>query len=103
MFPGGFGPNELIVILIIAFLLFGASKLPQLARSVGRGMGEFKKAQKEAEMELREFEEEIREGRYKGSRRSNIEKLARELGIETEEKSEDEILEEIEKALPKSG
>ncbi|HID42185.1 MAG TPA: twin-arginine translocase TatA/TatE family subunit [Archaeoglobaceae archaeon] len=102
MFPGGFGPNELILILVIAFLLFGASKLPQLARSVGKGMGEFKKAQKEAEIELREFENEIREGRYKGSKRDNIERLAKDLGIETEDKSEDEILEEIERTLPKS-
>ena len=97
------GPNELIAILIIAFLLFGASKLPQLARSVGKSMGEFKKAQREAEIELREFEKEIREGRYKGGgKREKLEKIARDLGIEPEDKTDDELIEEINKAIPKA-
>lgn len=103
MIPGGFGPNELIMILIVVFLLFGATKIPQLARSVGKGMGEFKKAQKQSEMELKEFEQEIKEGKYKGDRTDKIEKLAEELGIDTEDKSEEELLEEINKVLPKKS
>lgn len=101
MIPGGFGPNELIMILIVVFLLFGATKIPQLARSVGKGMGEFKKAQKQSEMELKEFEQEIKDGKYKGSRTDSIEKLASDLGIDTEDKSEEELLEEINKVMPK--
>ncbi len=101
MIPGGFGPNELIMILIVVFLLFGATKIPQLARSVGKGMGEFKKAQRQSEMELKEFEEEIKEGKYKGSRAESIEKMASDLGIDTEDKSEEELLEEINKVMPK--
>jgi len=46
------GPNEIMIIGVIIVLLFGASKLPELARSVGKSMGEFKKAQREAEKEL---------------------------------------------------
>lgn len=43
--PGG---PELIWILVILFLLFGAKKLPELARSSGEALREFKKATKEA-------------------------------------------------------
>jgi len=49
--PGGL---EMAVILLIAILLFGANKLPGLARSVGQATGEFKKGRAEIERELRE-------------------------------------------------
>jgi sec-independent protein translocase protein TatA len=97
-----FGPNELILILIVAFLLFGATKLPQIARSVGKGMGEFKKAQKEAEIEVREFEREIKEGTYKTEKREKLERMAKELGIDAEDKDDEELLEAISKAIPKT-
>ncbi len=42
--PGG---QELLVILFIILLLFGAKKLPELSRSLGKSLGEFKKGQKE--------------------------------------------------------
>jgi len=45
------GP-ELLIILAIVVLLFGANKLPDLARSSGQAMGEFKRGQKELETEL---------------------------------------------------
>jgi len=38
--PGGF---ELVIILVIILLLFGAKKLPEMARSIGKSSGEFKK------------------------------------------------------------
>jgi sec-independent protein translocase protein TatA len=41
------GPTELLIILALVVLLFGASRLPQLARSVGDSMKEFKKATRE--------------------------------------------------------
>nr|WP_227378303.1 twin-arginine translocase TatA/TatE family subunit [Haladaptatus halobius] len=52
--PGGM---ELAVILLIAVLLFGANKIPKLARSTGEAMGEFKKGRQEVETELREMQE----------------------------------------------
>ncbi|ADC64256.1 twin-arginine translocation protein, TatA/E family subunit [Ferroglobus placidus DSM 10642] len=100
---GGIGPNELLVILIIAFILFGAHKLPELARSLGRATGEFKKAQREAEIELRKFEEELKAGKYKSQdeKRKKLEEIARTLNIDPEGKSDEELIEEINKALPK--
>lgn len=38
------GTQEIILILIAAFLLFGARKIPDIARSIGTGIREFKKA-----------------------------------------------------------
>ena len=37
-----FGPTELIIVLLIVLLLFGAAKLPKLARSMGEAQREFK-------------------------------------------------------------
>jgi len=39
----GLGTQELLVIAVIAMIFFGGSKLPDLARSLGRSMNEFKK------------------------------------------------------------
>ena len=44
---GGLGGSEIIVILLIVLLLFGAKKLPELARSLGQGIKEFRKSVKE--------------------------------------------------------
>lgn len=45
----GLGTQEIVLILIILLLLFGANKLPELARSLGVSVREFKKAVKEIE------------------------------------------------------
>ncbi|MBV0923197.1 twin-arginine translocase TatA/TatE family subunit [Halomicroarcula limicola] len=58
LFPGFPGGMEMMVILLIAVLLFGANKIPKLARSTGEAMGEFQKGREEVEQEL----EEMRDG-----------------------------------------
>ncbi len=45
------GP-DMVVVFLIVLLLFGAKKLPELARGVGKAMGEFKKAREEFEHEI---------------------------------------------------
>jgi sec-independent protein translocase protein TatA len=54
---GSLGMPELIVIFIIALLIFGPRKLPELGRSLGRSLGEFRRASNELRNTL---EEEIR-------------------------------------------
>ncbi len=46
------GPTEIIIVLAIALLVFGPSRLPQMGRSLGRGMREFKNAANTAKEEL---------------------------------------------------
>ncbi len=43
MFGGGIGVQEILVILVVGLLVFGAARLPKIARSLGLGIKEFKK------------------------------------------------------------
>lgn len=55
----GLGTPEIIAILVVVFLLFGAKKLPEFARGLGKSLGEFKKAKNEFEDELINSEKEV--------------------------------------------
>lgn len=48
----GIGPWEVILILVVVLVLFGAKKLPELAKGLGQGIKEFKKASKEVQDDL---------------------------------------------------
>jgi sec-independent protein translocase protein TatA len=50
------GTGEVILILLAALILFGPSKLPELARTLGKGVREFKRAQDEVESEITQLE-----------------------------------------------
>ena len=54
----GLGIPELIVILFLVILIFGASRLPELAKSVGVSMKEFKKATREVTDEIQNAAED---------------------------------------------
>ena len=58
----GIGMPELIVILVIALIVLGPRKLPDLARALGKGMAEFKKATQELKESL-DVEEDLREAK----------------------------------------
>jgi len=55
---GPLGTTEMIIIAVLILVLFGAKKLPSFARSLGKSMGEFKKAREEFEHELTNAQEE---------------------------------------------
>ena len=50
----GIGMPELIIIMVIALIVIGPHKLPDLARSLGKGLAEFKKASEDFQRNIRE-------------------------------------------------
>ena len=56
MFPSGI---ELVVIVLIVLLLFGAKKIPELARGLGQGISEFRKASTDIRKEIAKGAQEV--------------------------------------------
>lgn len=79
-----FGTTEIILIVAVLFLLFGATRLPQLAKSLGQSRKAFKEGMREAELE----EAEEREKLAAGSRVSQLsdDALAEEMRRRSEAK-----------------
>ena len=57
---GSIGMPELILIFVVALLVFGPKKLPELGKSLGRGLAEFKKASEDLKKTI---EDEIEQGK----------------------------------------
>ena len=55
---GGLQGPELILILVVILIFFGAKKLPELAKGLGQGIKEFKKATKDVQQDLHQAMEE---------------------------------------------
>jgi len=55
--------NEILMILVLALLIFGPKRLPQIGRTIGRALGEFRRASSElkrtVEVEMREVDESV--------------------------------------------
>ena len=121
MIPGIAGSEWIILVVVVVVLLFGAKKLPELARSVGRATGEFQKGKVDVEKELKAIEETAKDvketitvttppttqtakptpapAQAAESEVDRLIKVAKELGIKTEGKTESELKEEIAKAM----
>jgi sec-independent protein translocase protein TatA len=106
MFFGMPGGGELLIIgILVIVLLFGAAKVPQLARSFGQAMGEFRKAQRESELNLKQFEDSVTGKETEQPRTTvkpekksgevNIREVAKYMGISTEGKSDEQLKEEV--------
>ncbi|MDD2366761.1 MAG: twin-arginine translocase TatA/TatE family subunit [Desulfuromonadaceae bacterium] len=76
----GFGMPEIIIILVIALIVIGPHKLPELAKSLGKGLAEFKKASEG-------FQQSVRDEANRAEETEN--------GVGTQIKSDAEISEPI--------
>lgn len=61
---GSIGMPELILIFVVALLVFGPKKLPELGKSLGRGLAEFKKASEDLKKTI---EDEIEQGKQEAA------------------------------------
>ena len=82
----GIGLPELIIIMVIALIVIGPSKLPDLARALGKGLAEFRKAAQEIKGSL-DLDEEIRD--IKDDLVDSISGFDRPLDIDNSEKFRD--------------
>lgn len=83
---------ELSVVLIVAFFLFGPKKFPELARSLGAAVGEFKKAQRAAELDLTTFDSYTRKNGSGAAAGAREEERGKETGeMKTEEMKIEEM------------
>jgi TatA/E family protein of Tat protein translocase len=57
---GAPGPSEWVLILVIVLVLFGAKKLPELARGLGQSLNEFRKAREDFDKELHSAGNEVK-------------------------------------------
>jgi sec-independent protein translocase protein TatA len=85
------GPMELIIVLVVILLLFGAKRIPELARGLGSGVREFKAGTKEGQLEDKKDKEKADEE----------EGVTSEVKAEDETKLEDDTTVEAEKAEQK--
>jgi sec-independent protein translocase protein TatA len=66
---GNFGFTELLMVLVIVLVLFGARRVPEIGASIGKGIREFKKNISDVDREVREpIRESVREARSTGDR-----------------------------------
>ncbi|MBI1976852.1 MAG: twin-arginine translocase TatA/TatE family subunit [Candidatus Omnitrophica bacterium] len=56
----GLGFQELLVILLILLLLFGANKIPELAKGLGKAIGQFKKSVNEVKKEVDDVDKQVK-------------------------------------------
>ena len=92
----GLGPWEIILILVIVLIIFGPTKLPKLARSMGEALREFRRASREVSESIEgKFESESKGVEKEIIDEKLLMELAKKLGIETEGKSKEEIAREV--------
>jgi len=65
--PTFIGGAEIIVVFLVILLLFGADSIPGIAKSLGKGMGEFRKASEEIKREIENHSEGLADVRKKVS------------------------------------
>lgn len=90
---GPFGLPELLAILALALIIFGPRKLPELSRSLGRAIGEFRRGtvdlRRSLEDEVRTLDHEVRDEQAQADRETGPPPSARGALLEVEEPEEE--------------
>jgi sec-independent protein translocase protein TatA len=92
---------EIIAVVILIIVLFGGAKIPELARAVGRSMGEFKRGQVEVEKEIQTAKSQVSSPSQSMDdlALTRAQRMAKNLNIDIKGKSDEQLLSEIEKKL----
>lgn len=95
------GSYEILLIIFAIILLFGATKLPELARSMGQSMGEFKVGQIEAEKRYENMKNQVNPPAQSADdiALTRAQRMAKNLNIDIKGKSDEQLLAEIEKKI----
>ena len=97
----GIGLPELIIILVIALIVFGPRKLPDLARSLGKGLAEFKKASDELKSSIEtDLKVDLNEEVYKSEVPPESQLPARESFLDNVERGKTEVVQVQETTQP---
>ena len=91
LIPGGY--EWIFIIFVIIIVIFGAKKIPQLARSFGKATSEFEKARIESKNELEKIKNEDRLSREK------LESIADTLRIDYDGKDDESLKKDIDAAI----
>src|SRR3712207_4449254 len=78
------GPMELIIVLVVILLLFGAKRIPDLARGLGSGVREFKAGTKEGQLEDKNEKEKDEAGVTSETKTEDEAKLESDATVEAE-------------------
>ncbi|ALL01342.1 Sec-independent secretion pathway protein [Pyrodictium delaneyi] len=103
MLPGSFQGMEWVIILLIVLLIFGPTKLPQLARGLGQALYEFRRASQGVVEDLERSQSEAKKS-LQGIDDETLRKLAEKLGVkDAEKKKRDDLIVEIINEAKKKG
>ena len=97
------GMEWIIIILVIVVIFFGAKKIPELARSMGRATSEFQRARVEAKRTLANDSVSNQERSQQSIDREKLESIADTLGVDYSNKDDQNLKNAIYEELKKQG
>jgi sec-independent protein translocase protein TatA len=83
---GSLGMQEIIIIFIIALIIFGPRKLPELGKTIGKGLAEFKKASNELKQT---WEDEVRLDKEKEAMNEIVEDVKKDASLKIDDEKKD--------------
>ena len=93
------GMEWIWIVLAVGIFLVGTDKLPELARNLGKAMGEFQKSKSDFEREVKSYSEFETTTPSKSVSKYELQKSASALGIDATTKNEDQLREAIRRKL----